>query len=149
MALNCSGCDAVLMNVNYGKVCKERDELKAAYEAAQLGLKALNERMVFFSNQRDEAKGEVQKMIDRLHGVASERDMLAQRVVQLEAEKALLIDFAKKSCEACEICRHVDTVASEKCEGICGECALASCCICAKCYGASEFEFAGVGEGNG
>lgn len=78
-----------------------------------------------------------------------ERDALAARVAQLEQEKTVLIDFAKKSCEACEICRHVDIMASEKCEGICDECALASCCVCAKCYGSSEFEFAGVGEGNG
>lgn len=86
---------------------------------------------------------------EELAAVCQERDALAARVAQLEQEKTVLINFAKKSCEACEICRHVDIFASEKCEGICSECALASCCVCAKCYGSSEFEFAGVGEGNG
>ena len=64
---------------------------------------------------------------DELAAVCQERDALAARVAQLEAEKAVLIDFAKKSCEACEVCRHVDIFASEKCEGICYGRALASC----------------------
>ena len=81
---------------------------------------------------------------EELAAVCQERDALAKRVVRLEQEKAVLIDFAKKSCEACEICRHVDIMASEKCEGICDECAFASCCVCAMCCGASEFEFAEV-----
>ena len=123
MALNCSGCDAVLMNVDYGKVCKERDELKAAYEAAQLGLKALNERMVFFSNQRDDLKKQVE---------------------QLEAEKAVLIRFVKDSCEACDLCSHAAIMADDRCEGICCECEVEAVCICGSCKGASNFEFAGV-----
>lgn len=102
---------------------RELAEVEAAFDGAKLGMKALNELLV-----------ETQ----------AERDALAARVAQLEQEKSVLIYFAKKSCEACEICRHVDIIDIEKCEGICDECALASCCVCAKCYESSEFEFVGV-----
>ena len=73
-----------------------------------------------------------------------ERDMLAQRVVQLEAEKAVLIRFVKDSCEACDLCSHAAVMADDRCEGICYECEVEAVCICGSCKGASNFEFAGV-----
>ena len=118
MALNCSGCDAVLMNVDYGKVCKERDESRA----------------------------ELQKVIAQLHETRSERDALARQTAQLEAEKAVLIRFVKDSCEACDLCRHVEMMSDDRCDGICYECEVEAVCICSSCKGASNFEFAGVEE---
>lgn len=73
-----------------------------------------------------------------------ERDMLAQRVVQLEAEKAVLIRFVKDHCEACDLCRHAAVMADDRCEGICYECEVEAVCICGSCKGASNFEFAGA-----
>lgn len=121
-------CDGAGRPEELAAVCQERDAVKQQHDGVVNAFRLLTEKF---------------------EAVGAERDALAKRVAQLEQEKTVLIDFAKKSCEACEICRHVDIMASEKCEGDCDECALASCCVCAKCYGSSEFEFAGVGEGNG
>ena len=118
-------CDGAGRPDELAAVCQERDAVKQQHDGVVNAFRLLTEKF---------------------EAVGAERDALAARVAQLEAEKTVLIDFAKKSCEGCEICRHVDIMASEKCEGICDECALASCCVCAKCYGSSEFEFAGVGD---
>jgi hypothetical protein len=124
-------CDGAGRPDELAAVCQERDAVKQQHDGVVNAFRLLTEKF---------------------EAVGAQRDALAKRVAQLETEKAVLIDFAKKSSEACEICRHVGIMAREKCEGICGECALVSCCVCAKCYGASEFEFIGVkdeGGGNG
>jgi hypothetical protein len=43
-------------NEEFAKVCRERDELKAAYDGAKLAMKALNEKLVQVTAERDELK---------------------------------------------------------------------------------------------
>ena len=40
-------------NEEFAKVCRERDELKAAYDGAKLAMKALNEKLVQVTAERD------------------------------------------------------------------------------------------------
>jgi hypothetical protein len=40
-------------NDEFAKVCRERDELKAAYDGAKLAMKALNEKLVQVTAERD------------------------------------------------------------------------------------------------
>lgn len=121
-------CDGAGVDpAQYAKVCLERDELKAAYEAAQMALKALNEKLV-----SNEAK--LQKAIAELHEVKSERDALAGIVAQ--------------SLTAYENCEHehlelpcIDLVEALECE----ECRLEKR-LCCTCDNGSNFELKFVKE---
>ena len=45
-----------LRNEEFAKVCRERDELKAAYDGAKLVMKAMNEKLVQVTEERDALK---------------------------------------------------------------------------------------------
>lgn len=57
---SCGGCDAVSMNVDYGKVCKERDELKAA--------------LAKVTAERDAAVEDMAQMLDNCKACAHAHD---------------------------------------------------------------------------
>lgn len=46
------------------RACRERDELKAAYDGAQLAMKELNEKLVQVTAERDELKKIIAEGID-------------------------------------------------------------------------------------
>ena len=123
-------CDGAGVDpVEHSKICKERDELCAAYEAAKQALKVLNDRLV----QQD---AELQKVIAELHEVKSDRDALAGIVA--------------KAVTACEVCVHEhqglpcgDLAEPLSCEG----CVLDKG-ICCACENGSRFAFKGC-DANG
>lgn len=119
-------CDGAACPAEYIAVCKERDELCAAYEAAKQALKVLNDRLV----QQD---AELQKVIAEPHEVKSDRDALERIVAQ--------------DVTACEFCVHehqglpcADLTEPLSCEG----CVLNKGACCA-CEDGSKFAFKGCG----
>ena len=116
-------CDGAGRPEELAAVCQERDAVKQQHDGVVNAFRLLTEKF---------------------EAVGAERDALAARVAQLEAEKAVLIRFVKDSCEACDLCSHAAVMADDRCEGICCECEVEAVCICGSCKGASNFEFAGV-----
>lgn len=88
---------------------------------------------------------------DELAAVCQERDALAARVAQLEAENAVLLEHVKHPSEPCDICKNWCT------ELPCGDdpgCPSCEECgyqknVCCLCNNLANFKFVGVGDGNG
>ena len=52
-------------NEEFAKVCQERDELKAALDGAKLAMKALNEKLVQVTAERDVLENALKRHPDR------------------------------------------------------------------------------------
>ena len=117
-------CDGAGVDpAQYAKVCLERDELKAAYEAAQMALKVLNEKLV-------QSDSELQSVKSQLHESKSERD-------------ALLEDM-KLCVDCCKICSHEMSLPPAGCDGDCLQCKLD--CYCKDCLDGKKFEWRGIAK---
>ena len=108
-AQKCDG--AGVEPAEYAAVCQERDELKAALDGARLSMKALNEKLV-----------------------------------EVTAERDVLVRIIGQGIDACDHCTHDGMelpcnkmVPTPECD----ECTLDKA-ICCKCYAGRYFEFVGV-----
>ena len=82
----------------------------------------------------------------RLEMARGERDIVTERMIQLEQENAQLIADVKKMLDCCDICIHQNDMPS--CNGECVECADAnSSCVCHDCRDSDKFQYRGLEEG--
>lgn len=90
-------CDGAGVDpAEYAAVCKERDDLRPAYDGAQLALKALNEKLAEVTAERDAAVDDMRGMLDNCKACLHAHDAPAD------------CDFECLSCEkkcACADCR--------------------------------------------
>ena len=83
---------------------------------------------------------------DELAAVCRERDALAKRLANVEAERDALLRIVQTGIDACDHCKHAGTFLEDTCpeDSTCHECPKRQDCVCGRCKGGSEFEFVGV-----